>query len=369
VSTAVVSGALAAKSGNGGNAWTRLAWTGALSRLGFDVWFVESVPAGIDRAALAWAGAVADAHGLSGRLLFGDAGLDVVGDADLILNISGHLDLTAFGDGGGGRRGSASPVRVFLDDDPGFTQVWAAQGSAGSRLSGHDLYLTFGTNIGSPDCPLPAGDIAWHGVHPPVLLDAWPVLPTPQPDRLTTVASWRGPFGAVEWAGTTYPLKHHEFRALLPLPSLVPAEYDLALDIHPAEVADLAALAQNGWRVTEPSRAAGDPERYRSWVQGSGAEVSAAQGVYTHTNSGWVSDRTAAYLASGRPAVVQDTSPSVPTGEGLLTFRDLSGAADAVRSVLDDYDRHAKAARALAEEHFDAVAIAGRVCEWAGVAP
>ncbi len=143
------------------------------------------------------------------------------------------------------------------------------------------------------------------------------------------------------------------------------------MPIDPAESRDLEALTAHGWVVSDASVVASDTDRYREWIVGSGAEVSAAHGVYAETSSGWMSDRTAAYLASGRPAVVQSTGleESVATGEGLLTFVDVDGAARAIRSVLADYERHSKAARVIAEELFDAVGIASRVCELAGVSP
>jgi len=370
VTTVVVAGALAAKAGNGGNAWTRLSWVGAFRRLGFDVWFVEELPLGSDHTdAIAWATAIASRHGIADRSVFAGPGADhvreLVADASLVLNISGHLSVGRLA--GAGRR----PRLVFLDDDPGFTQIWAAEGSPGSRLAGHDLHLTFGANIGTPACPLPTNGLQWHAIRPPILLDDWPALPTPAPDRLTTVTSWRSPFGSVAWNGRQYSLKHHEFRKLLPLPSLAPAVYDIAMPIDPAEAADHEAFSTHGWIVSDAAAVASSTDRYRDWILGSGLEVSAAQGVYSETSSGWISDRTAAYLASGRPAVVQHTGldATVPTGEGLLTFDSVEDAAEGIRSVLADYERHAKAARAVAEEMFDSVAIASRVCELAEVSP
>ena len=368
--TVVVAGAMATKPGNAGNAWSRLGWTAAFRQLGFDVWFVEEVPLGPGRAeAIAWASAVGARHALADRMLFAEPGderlRELVASSAMTLNISGHLGIGDLGVAGRRRQ------LVFLDDDPGFTQIWAAQGSRGCRLPGHDLHLTFGANIGTPSCPLPTNDLIWHPVRPPVFLDDWTVTPAAEPDRITTVTSWRAPFGAVTWNGRTYPLKHHEFRKLLPLPRLAPAIYDIAMPIDPAEAPDLVALEAHGWIVSDAAEVARSTERYQDWILRSGAEVSAAHGVYAETASGWISDRTTAYLASGRPAVVQSTGfgATIPTGEGLLTFDDVNGAAKAVRSVLADYDRHAKAARTVAEELFDAVAIASYVCELAGVSP
>jgi hypothetical protein len=366
----VVSGAMAAKAGNAGNAWTRLSWVGAFERLGFDAWFVEETPPGSDHGeAVAWAAAVARQHGLGDRTIFAAPGAakvrELVAESELVLNISGHLSIDALAGAG-----SAAHF-VFLDDDPGFTQIWAAEGRRGSRIGGHDLHVTFGANIGTPTCALPTNDVHWHAVRPPVLLDEWPARTVTAPDRLTTVTSWRAPYGAVSSNGRTYTLKHHEFRKLFPLPALAPASYDIAMPIDPAESSDLNALAAHGWIVSDAAVVTSSTDRYREWIAGSGAEISAAHGVYAETSSGWISDRTAAYLASGRPAVVQSTGleANVATGEGLLTFVDVEGAAQAIRSVLADYERHSKAARVIAEELFDAVAIASRVCELAGVSP
>ena len=185
------------------------------------------------------------------------------------------------------------------------------------------------------------------------------------------MTSWRSPFGSVGWNGRQYPLKHHEFRKLLSLPALAPALYDIAMPIDPAESADHEAFSTHGWIVSDAATVASSTGRYRDWILSSGLEVSAAQGVYSESSSGWISDRTAAYLVLGRPVVVQHTGldATVPTDEGLLTFDGVEDAARGIRSVLGDYERHAKAARAVAEEMFDAVGIASRVCELAEVSP
>ena len=79
-----------------------------------------------------------------------------------------------------------------------------------------------------------------------------------------------------------------------------------------------------------------------------------AKGIFVTTESGWFSDRTAFYLASGKPAVVQDTGfgRSIPVGRGLLAFNTLDEAISGVEEIASDYDGHCRAARALAEEHF-----------------
>jgi hypothetical protein len=260
---------------------------------------------------------------------------------------------------------------VFVDLDPGFTQLWHTAGSLGSALARHHLHFTVGENIGAPSCSIPTGDIRWLPVRQPVVLERWPVSNGPPGRGFTTVATWRSPSGVVGHDGRTFPGKHHEIRRLLALPSLVGAPLEMALAIEPADAADLLALEDAGWRVVDPDRVAGTVAGFQEYVSGSLGELSCAQGVYVETRSGWLSDRTARYLASGRPAVVQDTgfAARVPAGEGLLAFDGLEQAAVAAASVLSDYERHAKAARAIAEEYFAAEVVLGRFLEDVGVAP
>jgi glycosyltransferase involved in cell wall biosynthesis len=106
---------------------------------------------------------------------------------------------------------------------------------------------------------------------------------------------------------------------------------------------------------------AGDPWRYADYIRGSAAEFMAAKSMYVETNSGWVSDRSICYLASGKPVLAQDTGIArlLPTGEGLLTFTTLEEAAEAVERVRREPRRHAQAARRLAEEYFDSSLVLG----------
>ena len=375
MTTVVVAGALASKPGNAGNAWTRLTWAASFAQLGFDVWLLERLAHPIDAEARAWTESILDAHGLAGRAVVVGPGDDVVvgpplagleealASAALLFDIGGHLGTTGLG--------ALPKTRAFLDDDPGFTQMWEAADSPGSRLADHDLHLTYGLNIGRPECPVPTVGRVWHPVLPPVLLDAWPFQPPTDAAPFTTVATWRSPFGCVSLNGVTYGLKHHEFRKVLPLPTLVDAAFEVALDIHPGDAADLHQLRRWGWTVVNPRRVAVDTAAYRHFVRSSAAEFSPAQGVYAHAGTGWVSDRTACYLASGRPALVQDTgaSSTLPMGEGLVPYLDVEEAAVQAARLLDDLDVHAHAARRLAEEHFDGAKVASRVCELAQVAP
>ena len=143
----------------------------------------------------------------------------------------------------------------------------------------------------------------------------------------------------------------------------------MALDIHEAETGDLELLRSNGWHLADPAEEAADPWAYRDYVQRSKGELMIAKNMYVASRSGWLSDRSICYLASGRPVVAQDTGISelYPVGEGLLAFDDPDEAAAALEEVSSDYARHSEAARALAEEHFDSSVVVGRLLGELGI--
>jgi hypothetical protein len=373
MTTVIVGGALANKAGSAGEAWVRMSWVRGFEQLGLDVGFVEELAGEeINPAALSWFEDVTTRFGLGGRATLLHAGDAIVGpeltqleamapEATLV-NISGHVQTPALM--------RAFRRRVMVDIDPGFTQFWHDQGLAGANVAGHDLYFTIGELIGTPDCPIPTGGIEWHPVKPPVVLSDWPTSQVGAFDRFTTIATWRGPFGRIEHAGHSYGLKVHEFRKFIDLPEHSDQSFEIALDIHPTETQDLEALRGHGWRIVDPRAVAGDPDAFRAYVQGSGAEFSVAQGIYVDTNCGWFSDRTTRYLAAGRPALVQDTgfSHTSPVGEGLVAFTTLEEAVAGAADIGTRYAEHSEAARRIAEEHFDAERVLARFCEQAAIA-
>jgi hypothetical protein len=288
--------------------------------------------------------------------------MEVAGAADLLVNISGHLTWEPLK--------SRIRRKVYIDEDPGYTQLWHAAGNAGSRLDGHDFYFTVGENIGTPSCSVPTAGIPWRPVRRPLVLEEWPVCCAGRRDRFTTVASWRGSYGPVRHGDETFGQKVHEFRKYVELPAQVPATFEIALDINPADGKDLDLLRRHGWQIEDPRAVVPDPPAFRRYVQSSAAEFSVAQGIYVQTESGWFSDRTVRYLASGKPALVQDTgfSRNYPVGEGLLAFRTVEQAVEGATRILGDYERHCQAARALAETYFDSDKVLGRLLEEIGVA-
>ena len=374
MAVALVAGAVANKPHSGGAAWTRVSWALGLRRLGFDVVFVEEIDPRPDVCVAArwftdvmrWAGLWPEVTLLArgSQLTLGLSRAELLeraAEAELLVNISGHLRDAEI---------RALPRRrVLVDLDPGYTQTWHAKGLDPGALDGHDEYLTVGERIGRPDCPIPTGDIHWRPVRQPVLLDDWPVTRGDR-DRFTTVASWRGPLGTIDVEGSPRGGKVHEFRRFAELPRLVRQRCEIALEIDPADEDDRWALLNHGWQLPSPREVAGTPEAFRTYVQASGAELSVAQGVYVAGRTGWISDRTVRYLASGKPALVQDTAidDSLRTGAGLLTFTTLEEAVAGAAAIAADYERHSRAARALAEEHFASDRVLGGLLEAAEVA-
>jgi hypothetical protein len=367
VATVILGGAIANKPRSGGEAWVRLSYVLGLRRLGFEAFVIEQVPRDDPApAALAYFQEVTSRFGLVGATIVREDGEVVAGlpsrdlvelaeSAELLINISGNLT-------------SEQPFSrfrrtAFVDIDPGFTQFWHARGTL--PIPSHDVYFTIGENIGTPGCEVPSADIEWRPTRPPVVLDEWPCVDDGDRNRFTSVATWRGPYGRVESNGRVYGLKLDEFRKVIQLPERVPQTFELALDIHPEEQGDLEALRTHGWRLVDPLAVAGDPDSFRRYVQGAAAEFSVAQGIYVETNSGWFSDRTTRYLASGKPALVQDTGfrGTIPTEQGLVAFRTLEEAVAGAEAIAADYDRHARAARVVAEQYFDSDRVIGKLLE------
>jgi len=377
----IVSGAIANKLGNGGATWTRLNWVLGFRKLGFETYFVEQIApencadalgnrTTFERSAnlayfdkvmkefdLTRTAALIESKTLHGRGLTFPELLDLADAADLLVNISGHLTLEPLL--------SKIKRKAYVDLDPGFTQFWHADPTIDFQLHAHDFYFTVGENIGTKHCTIPTGDICWRPVHQPVVLDQWPTVKSESLARFTTVASWRGPFGPVQCRNKAFGLKVHEFRKFIELPAYLEQNFEMALQVHPADHKDLKALQHNGWRVVDPALTVANPSAFRRYIQNSDAEFSVAQGIYVETNSGWFSDRTVRYLASGKPALVQNTgfSRNLPVGEGLVSFSTLPEAIVGANRLAADYDHHCRAARTLAEKIFDSDKVLGKMVD------
>jgi hypothetical protein len=378
--TVVVAGALAQTARLGGLTWVFLQYILGFRRLGWDVLFLDYLEpamctdaagkaAAVERSTnLAYFLNVMDQFDLGGRFsLFFDGAEQTVGlprsevvdrvdKCTLFLNVSGYFQDEHV-------REAAASRLVYLDIDPGFAQMWFELGLA-DPFRGHDAFVTIGENIGKPDCEVPTCGLEWITMRQPVVLDFWPARACSD-GAVTTVASWRGPNSPIEYRGKTYGLRVHEFRKFFGLPQASSIPFQAALDIHADERRDLQLLHANGWSLVDPAGVAPDPWSYRDYVQRSRAELMVAKGMYVETRSGWFSDRSICYLASGKPVLVQDTGLGdlYPIGEGLLTFSTLDEAIDGVEAICRDYERHARAARLLAEEYFGSDRVLGRLLQ------
>jgi hypothetical protein len=359
---ALVAGALAVKVGKGGHAWSRVSFVAGLRRLGFEVLFVEQLPRP-DPGMREYFERVSRDFNLGAHLVCEKPSYELIARAEaasLLLNIGGHLTIPEV------KR--PAPVRIYLDDDPAYTQLWSEAGLLAERLGGHTHYFTFGTSIGCASCTLPDGGIEWHTLLPPVVLDDWPVT-NGVCEGFTTVASWRGGYGRLEAAGHVYGQKAHQFRHFVETAERSGGRFEIALEIDDSDSADAELMRSHGWRLVDPRQVAASPQEFRRYVQKSGAEFSVAQGIYVETRCGWFSDRTTRYLATGKPALVQDTgfSRHLPTGEGLVAFTTIDEAVEGARDIARRYDQHAAAAREIAERHFSSDVVLGKMLEAAGL--
>ena len=330
----VIGAALAHRAGYGGHAWALLQYVLGFRELGFDVTVVDRLDGGMLRDATE-EDALGYVRGLLGEdgiayCVLGDDGQTVGGlsRADLIRKAGGaRFLLNVMGFVRDPELLAAARRRVFLDIDPGFGQVWNELGLA-DVFAGHDDFVTVGRNVGSDGCGVPTCGLRWLTTPHPVVLARCPVVAGGS--DFTSVGSWRGPYDAIDYRGRRLGLRAHEFRKLVELPSRVDAAFRVALEIDESDAADLRLLRENGWELVDPREAAGDPAAYLRFVQGSLAEFTVAKGIYVDLKTGWLGDRTACYLASGKPALVQDTglAEHYPIGEGLVAYASLDEAVE-----------------------------------------
>jgi hypothetical protein len=194
--------------------------------------------------------------------------------------------------------------------------------------------------------------------------DVWEGSTVADPPYFSTIATWENKGKDVEYGGETYRWsKHLNFLDYLPVPKRCGVEFEVA--IQPPGEREAALLRDNGWRTVDPLAVSGDLEPYVRFVRDSRGEFTVAKDIYVRPRSGWFSDRSVCYLAAGRPVITQDTAfgKFVPSGRGLLSFRDLDEACAAVKAVNADYAGHCAAARAVAREHFAAEKVLRRMLE------
>ena len=366
----IVSGMIAGTPWQGGAAWAVLQYLLGLRRLGCEVHFLEPVddPAGVGKEVAGYCDEVMRGHGLEGRWALLPAGggepvgmsrgriRDVAAAADLLINVAGMLVDEHVLD--------RIPVRAYLDLDPVFTQLWHAADGVDMRFDAHTHFVSVSDAVGAPGSPIPSCGRDWVPTLPPVVLEEWPVAGALRTRAATTVGHWRS-YGSIHHGGVQYGQKAHSLRTVIDLPRRAPGRIALALAIHPEEIKDIAALRANGWDLLDPAEVAATPDDYRRFVQESWAELGVTKAGYVEARSGWFSDRSACYLASGRPVIAQDTGfgRRLPTGAGLLAFSTADDVVAAIEELDRDYEAHRVAARDLAAEHLDSDRVIGSLLE------
>jgi hypothetical protein len=266
-------------------------------------------------------------------------------DTDLVLNIAGHLKTASILE--------RAERRAYLDQDPVYTQLWAASYGKDLNFASHHVFVTVGLNIGTLCSPIPDCGLEWRPMLPAVLPEYWEAAVKPACVPFTTVASWSG-FGDLCYRGAHYRSKREEFVRFASLPRLVPQTFELALRRHREDDPAVALLRSNSWEITDATGIS-DLVSYQRYIARSRAELCIAKNAYVQGRSGWFSDRSAHYLVSGKPVLAQATGfeQHLPTGRGLLAFSTLEEAAAGIETINRDYETHCRAARAFAEEYLD----------------
>ncbi|MFN2467149.1 MAG: glycosyltransferase [Gaiellaceae bacterium] len=365
----------------GGNlSWT-LQWLVGFQRLGHDVYLVEksgypdacfdpvrNVTGDDCSHGISVVAALLERFGLAGRWCFVDQGStyhglsrraieDVFAGAALFVDIGTH--------GAWLPEARTTEVTAYVDGEPGSTQMkWAGALAAGRPLLEYDLYYSNGASIGTPQSAAPDVGIEWRPLYNPVVPALFELPPAKVGAPFTTVMNWQAHASFV-YAGTAYRQKDVEFERFLELPRRAGGSFEVSV----SGGAPREELARAGWKVRRGHDVTASYDAYLAYIERSLGEFSVCKHVYVATNSGWFSDRSGAYLAAGRPVVLQETgfSAHLPCGEGLFAVRDVDEAVAAVDAIRAHPDRHSRAAKEIAREHLDARVILGRLLADAGI--
>ena len=357
----------------GGHFWVFLQYALALQQLGCDVYWLEAFLTNgrpeQEAAALATFRARMERFGLGQRVLLypihndrpvADAPTeyldraraevdDILAGADLLVNFHYAMNPALL---------SRFRRTALVDIDPGLLQFWITRSQL--RVPRHDLYFTIGEHVGSPGGMIPDCGLEWFHIRPAVFLPRWPYAFDPRCERFTTVSIWDSRDWIVDRSEQYENTKRSAFLQMVDLPCLTRQPLELALFLkNPRDFEDARNLEHRGWRVRLSQRVTATPGMYQAHIQQSRGEFGCAKPSYRKFQTAWVSDRTVCYLASGKPVVVQDTGPSgfLPDGEGMFRFSTPAQAAAAFETINADYERHCRAARRIAETHFDATKI------------
>lgn len=293
-------------------------------------------------------------HGASEPLL-----ARILREADVLINLSGVMVLR--------EEHMEIPVRAYLETDPVLPQIEVAQGREFTIdfLAAHTHHFSYGENFGAPECGVPIERFSYYPTRPPVILDWWkPTGDLASDAPFTTVANWRQTSKDIVWNGTKLTWsKDVQFMRFVELAARVQVPIELALASEDERSESLLRAA--GWRIRPAGPLSKDIDSYRDYIRSSRGEFSVAKEQNVALRSGWFSDRTASYLAAGRPAILQDTgfSCALPVGEGLFAFATLEDAQAALERIESDYPRHSRAALEVAACYMEAGRVLGSLLE------
>ena len=354
----------------GGLAWHHLQYVMGLARLGHDVYFIEDsdhypscydpdrgvtdadpsyglrfAASAFQRVGLGERWAYHDSHTACWRGPLGAGAAQICSSADLLLNVSAVNPLRPWT--------RDIPIRVLIDTDPAFTQIRHLTDPKARELAlSHNAYFTFGENFGQPDCLIPDDGLPWRPTRQPIVLDAWGVVPGNPDAAFSTVMQWDS-YARQEFGGRHFGMKAESFSPFLDLPRHTTQRLELALG---SSGAPRDRLVREGWRLRNPLEVTRDPWTYQDYIRGSKGEFGIAKHGYVVSHSGWFSERSAAYLASGRPVVVQETGFSrwLTADAGVVPFSNPDEALAGLEGVAGRYSHHCQAAREVARDWFDA---------------
>jgi hypothetical protein len=244
-------------------------------------------------------------------------------------------------------------LRVLIDGEPGFTQMKMENRlAAGEPLPEYDFYYTTGRSIGTDRSVAPTAGRGWRPIFHPVDVDVFRCVPAREDAPFTTVMNWQS-YEPVRYRGDVYGHKDVEFAKFVDLPALTGEPLEIAVSGRKVPARELTGA---GWRIRDAHEVTRSFDAFAEYVRASKGEFSVCKSGYVRHRTAWFSDRGAAYLASGRPVIQQDTGfgAHLPCGLGLFAAGTPEEAAEAIGVVSGDYPRHAAAARQIAEDYLDA---------------
>jgi hypothetical protein len=365
-----------------GVAWNTMQHLLGLRRLGYDVYYVEATgvwpfnattddctfPVTYIRTLLSrfgfqhkWAYVAAHSDGRCYGLSAPQV-KDLYARADAIVNLFGGTVLR--------EEHLRCPIRIYLETDPVVHQIRIANGDQKyiDLIGAHTTLFSWGANYGEPDCGVPIAHFTYKPTNAPVVLDYWQAPCEPAARRFTTVGHWDQSVKDLEYNGECYSWsKHREFLKVLELPRRTTQEFSLALAID--DPVTVQMLKSYGWHVEDAYEASKTLESYRQYIWRSRGEFTVAKDMNVRLRSGWFSERSACYLAAGKPVITQETgfSKFLPTGLGLFAFRSLTDILPAIEAINSDYQKHSQAAKDIAAEYFDAEKVLRQMMSEAGL--